>query len=250
MKRRRQWLVGGVAALWLAGSWNGVTAQTALPQTTQQALGTLADAAAVIFTGTVTAVRRVAPAAPGAAGIVEVDFEVTDAVRGVTGSTYTLREWAGLWPGNDQPFAHGQRYLMLLHTPNAAGLSSPVGGPDGAIPIHAASAGSANGETIASASSVTGATGTIASGEVIDLGWIATRVQVPLAYQTSAARPIGGTNAVQAQAVAAPHNMAAATQTSSNAGLPAPISPSVRKEQYSAVLNELRNREAVPDVTR
>ena len=72
----------------------------------------------------------------GATGVVEIEFAVEDAVRGVSGGTYTLREWAGLWPAGDEPFRVGQRYLMLLHAPGAAGLSSPVGGMDGAIPIR------------------------------------------------------------------------------------------------------------------
>jgi hypothetical protein len=37
----------------------------------------------------------------GATGVVEITFAVEDAVRGVSGSTYTLREWAGLWPAGD-----------------------------------------------------------------------------------------------------------------------------------------------------
>lgn len=260
MEWRRRWLLAGVAAL-LAGGWNGAGAQTAPPQTTDEALQLLADAAGVIFTGTVTAVRRIAAATPGAAGVVEIDFAVTDAVRGVTGSTYTLREWAGLWPANDRPFAPGQRYLMLLHTPNAAGLSSPVGGPDGAIPIHGASTAPAGGQMLASTSSVSGADGSSVGSETIDvgsdtidLGWIATRVSVPLAYQTSVARPIGGNDPVRARTVSASETTAATTQPAAQgatgSGLPVGISGKVRSAQYSTVLTELRSWEAARNDAR
>jgi hypothetical protein len=47
-----------------------------------------------------------------------------------------LREWAGLWEGDALRYRVGQHLLMLLHAPSAAGMSSPVGGLDGAIPIR------------------------------------------------------------------------------------------------------------------
>jgi hypothetical protein len=76
--------------------------------------------AGVIFAGQVIGVRRL-DGGNGATGVVEITFAVEDAVRGVSGSTYMLREWAGLWPAGDEPFRVGQRYLMLLHAPGAAG---------------------------------------------------------------------------------------------------------------------------------
>ena len=117
------------------GLWAGIGAAQTLPTTSEDALHAMEESAGVIFTGQVTAVRRVG-AKGGAAGMVEIDFAVQDAVRGVSGGGYTLREWAGLWPGDDEPFRVGQQYLMLLHSPGASGLSSPVGGMDGAIPIR------------------------------------------------------------------------------------------------------------------
>jgi hypothetical protein len=69
-------------------------------------------------------------------GWVEVEFRVEEAIRGcMAGATYQLREWAGLWAGGVHRYRVGQRLLMMLHTPGASGLSSPVGGQDGAIPI-------------------------------------------------------------------------------------------------------------------
>jgi hypothetical protein len=221
------------------------------PQTTEDALRQLVNEAGVIFSGTVTAVRRPAPAAPGAAAVVEIDFAVTDAVRGVSGSSYTLREWAGLWPGSDQPFRPGQRYLMLLHTPNPAGLSSPVGGPDGAIPIRALGAGAtATTQTIASAASIgtTPAAGTTATpggspAEVVDLGWIATRVAVSIPYSTSVAHVVGP-HTIQAEAPASGSVTAARVPVASASGLPATIPASVRALPYGSVVSTLRAWEA------
>ena len=70
-------------------------------------------------------------------GVVEVEFRVDQAVRGcAAGGPYMLREWAGLWAAGNQRYRVGQRLLMMLHAPGAAGMSSPVGGMDGAIPIR------------------------------------------------------------------------------------------------------------------
>ena len=100
----------------------------------------MASRASVIFAGTVTAVKRGAEEdlrGNAATSMVEIDFAVDRAVRGSTpGSMYVMREWAGLW--RDSPrFVVGQRLLMLLHAAGPAGLTSPVDGLDGAIPIRA-----------------------------------------------------------------------------------------------------------------
>jgi hypothetical protein len=138
----------------------------------EDALHELAQQAAVIFAGQVTAVRR--RDGQGATGIVEIDFAVEDAVRGTRGGVYVLREWAGLWTAGETPFRVGQRYLMLLHAPGASGLSSPVGGEDGAIPIRGSGA-AVGPETVDSASSQP-------AGQLIDLRWIATQVARPVEY--------------------------------------------------------------------
>lgn len=127
---------------------------------TKDALHDMVRLAGVIFAGEVVAVRRL-PANDGAAVGVEIQFAVDDAVRGVDGGSYTLREWAGLWAAGDEPFHVGQRYLMLLHAPGAAGLSSPVGGMDGAIPIR--------------------------GGAAVDLRWIAARAVRPVVYRAASA---------------------------------------------------------------
>jgi hypothetical protein len=154
------------------------SSQAALPQSTNDALRAMSRLAGVIFTGQVISVRRLA-GVNGATGVVEIAFAVQDAIRGVSGSSYTLREWAGLWPVGDTPFRVGQRYLMLLHAPSAAGLSSPVGGMDGAIPIRGGGSGAA---------AETAAAGTIASADerVADLRWVGTRAVKPVSYHAGA----------------------------------------------------------------
>ncbi len=73
---------------------------------------------------------------------------------------------------------------MLLHSPGAGGLSSPVGGMDGAIPIL----GVAN---------VVGPATT--DGLSADLSWVGTRVAQPTAYLSAQGRgPIARPIAVQA----------------------------------------------------
>jgi hypothetical protein len=138
------------------------------------ALRVMTEMAGVIFTGQVVGVRR-------HDAVVEIEFAVEDALRGVSGGSYTLREWAGLWPGGNEPFRVGQTYLMLLHSPGAGGLSSPVGGMDGAIPIRG---------------------GAGPTGRVVDLGWVGTRVVRPTVYlQVQANGPVGGPIDVQARLV-------------------------------------------------
>ena len=138
----------------------------------------------------------------GETGVVEIVFAVEDAVRGVSGATYTVREWAGLWPAGDTPFVVGQRYLMLLHTPSAAGLSSPVGGMDGAIPIRGVAgggmvganataeeiAGIDTGGSVAAGSAGAGSTSgrSTVDGRVVDLRWVGTRVTRPVVYRSGA----------------------------------------------------------------
>ena len=153
---------------------------------TCDALHAMSRLAAVIFAGQVIGVRR-HDAVDGATGTVEIEFAVEDAVRGVSGGTYTLREWAGLWPAGDQPFRVGQHFLMLLHAPGVAGLSSPVGGTDGAIPIR--------GSGPAPPANAT-------DGRVVDLRWIETRVVRPIVYRVTerpAMRPATAIPAAMAQ---------------------------------------------------
>jgi hypothetical protein len=103
----------------------------AQPETVVDILHQISDRADVIFAGQVVAIRR-----PNE-GVVEVEFRVDQAIRGCTaGTPYILREWTGVWAGDMPRYRVGQSLLMMLHAPSAAGMSSPVDGLDGAIPIR------------------------------------------------------------------------------------------------------------------
>jgi hypothetical protein len=165
------------------------------PQSLEDALHQLSDAAGVIFVGEVIAIRHRA-GENGASGIAEVDFRVDQAIRGCSTGIYTLREWAGLWSGGDQRYRVGQRLLMLLHAPNPAGVSSPVGGMDGAIPIRgavselapqggAASAAVANATSITTTRSASTAVAATSAPPVADLRWVGTRVLRSISFQTT-----------------------------------------------------------------
>ena len=80
-----------------------------------------------------------------------------------------LREWGGLWEGTDERYRVGQRLLMLLHAPGASGLSSPVSGMDGAIPLLAGASATAE--------------------PMVDLRWVAARVsRGPVRYRAETPR--------------------------------------------------------------
>jgi hypothetical protein len=168
--------------------------------TIEDALHRMSDQAGVVFVGEVIAVRYVAGEG-GASGVVEVEFRVDQAVRGcMAGGSYVLREWAGLWSGGDQRYRVGQRLLMLLHTPGSGGVTSPVGGMAGAIPIR----GSASWLQAAATASTT-------PSPVADLRWVGTRLRrsimyrdasTPLANADSAAKDVTSDSSTAAQQAA------------------------------------------------
>jgi hypothetical protein len=107
------------------------------------------------------AIRPAAARVPGTAQsetapTVEVTFQVQQPVLGAVGATYTLREWSGLWTGGRQRYRLGQRAMMFLHAAKGNGLSSPVDGMDGVVPVV-----------------VQGAD----TGALLDIRWLAARVQ-------------------------------------------------------------------------
>jgi hypothetical protein len=162
--------------LWLgllAAGVSGVPAQTSLPappSTVESALHTMSDAAGVIFTGQVIQMRRVG-GGPGSVGVVEVEFRVENAVRGcASGDNYVLREWAGLWGPAEIRYRVGQRILMLLRAPGPAGLSSPVGGMDGVIPLRGVVSELVGGSVVSGASAAPAV-------EMVDLRWVGAQVQ-------------------------------------------------------------------------
>ncbi|MEO6815316.1 MAG: hypothetical protein ABI177_01340, partial [Edaphobacter sp.] len=136
----------------------------AVAQNVEDVLHQMSDRSDVIFVGQVVAIRPHDGDGMGA-GVVEVDFQVYQAIRGCAGGAYALREWAGLWSGNANRYRVGQRLLMMLHAPGASGLSSPVGGLDGAIPIR----GVADASPLATAAANPPA-------PIVDLRWLGAKV--------------------------------------------------------------------------
>jgi hypothetical protein len=215
--------IGYLLALFLAIA--PTCAQTTIPPIApaiEDALHAMAQSAAVIFSGQVIAVRR-------HEGVVEIDFAVEDAIRGVSGSAYTMREWAGLWDSTNEPLRIGQRYLLLLHALGPGGLSSPVGGADGAIPIFAATppaTGVGNSKA--------------ADDRVIDLRWVETRIARAAEYAGQPqAHPASQTVPVRVPTHMAQMDMATAMPESTTARTGTP---------YSTVMGVLRGWER--DATR
>jgi hypothetical protein len=121
--RKFGWLIW---VLWpaLAG------AQAAPDASVEAALGNLSQRAATVFVGQVVGIRR-------NAGVVEIQFRVDTPVVGQTGGSYTLREWAGMWPLGQWRYHVGERALVFLHGTSSVGLSSAVDGSEGVVPVMA-----------------------------------------------------------------------------------------------------------------
>lgn len=91
-------------------------------------LPTLARAAGVIFSGTVTAVIRHRTTRSEAIETVAITFHVEQAVRGATpGENLTVSQWMGLWSGG-QRYRVGEHLMVFLYPPSKLGLTSLVGG--------------------------------------------------------------------------------------------------------------------------
>lgn len=141
------------------------------PQTVEEALHQISNQADVIFAGHVIAIRPHNKEAV-TSGYIQIDFGVDQGIRGcVSGETYTLREWAGLWAGNPDRYQVGRRLLMMLRAPGASGMSSPVGGMDGAIPIRGGGA-----------PSLLSGPSTLSQISVVDLRWIGAKLLHPMSY--------------------------------------------------------------------
>ena len=76
-------------------------------------------------------VSRIVPESGAAEPSLQITFAVDNGVRGAqTGAEFRLLEWPGRWQAGER-YRIGERYLLFLHAPNAAGLTSPVGGSAG-----------------------------------------------------------------------------------------------------------------------
>ena len=118
---------------------------------TLDVLASMEARSGAIFAGEVVAIRRTGQEGSAGAesgsiagdgldsaisGMVEVDVRVDEAIRGCSaGGHYVLREWPGLWLNKSPRYRVGERALWMLYPPNAAGLSSPVGGMAGVVPL-------------------------------------------------------------------------------------------------------------------
>lgn len=92
------------------------------------ALRDLASRAALVFAGQVVSIQR-------SGAVVQIVFRVDTPVIGQVGSTYTLREWAGMWPPGQWRYTVGERALVFLHGASQAGFSSAVDGGEGVVPL-------------------------------------------------------------------------------------------------------------------
>jgi hypothetical protein len=100
----------------------------------------LAEAAGMVFSGTVTAVTHRPATGQTSSGqassgqvieTVAITFHVENAIRGATpGEDLTVTQWIGLWSGG-QRYRVGERALLFLYPPSKLGLTSCVGGPIG-----------------------------------------------------------------------------------------------------------------------
>jgi hypothetical protein len=120
---------------WLWFSFAALS-EVAMPDVTVgAALRNLASRSGVAFVGRVLKIER-------GAGVVDVVFQVEKPMLGQVGATYTLHEWAGLWSAGQSRYSVGQHVAIFLHAPGKAGLSSPVDGMEGILPIVQESADS------------------------------------------------------------------------------------------------------------
>lgn len=106
--------------------------------TRPQNLGELAEEAAVIVRGSVTAARvEPHPQARGLTTVV-VTLRVEETLKGGAEATYTFRQY--VWDLRDRRdglnYRKGQRVLLLLTAPSSLGLSSPVGLEQGRFRIE------------------------------------------------------------------------------------------------------------------
>ncbi len=231
-------LLGALRAWLLCASWMGFAQGTAPGQpalSVEDSLHTMSARAGIVFIGTVLRVTHKGGADGASAGVVEVDFEVIQAVRGCTsGSVYTLHEWGGLWAPNQFRYQVGETKLMLLHAPGASGMSSPVDGTDGAIPVRGNSASQP-----ADAS-------TSAGEPIVDLRWVAAKVARPVVSATAQPSPHpptpivdGGREQVQGSQSTnsrTPRSMALHSTADAGAGI-ASVSVDTQQASVSTVLH-------------
>ena len=157
-------LRGAKWGLLLAAALGAGSAAAQISAAASAELQMMAGHAAVIFTGQVVDIAH-----NDGAGFVDIRFHIAQSLRGAPKSgSYVLREWAGLWTANPDRYHVGERKLMLLPARGPGGMSSPIGGIDGAIPILATGSAPAPNTVDTASASATFA---------VDLRWIQARAQ-------------------------------------------------------------------------
>lgn len=125
---RKFWSKGACMALYLGLSVPAL-AQAPIPDAAiAQELQRLAAHAGIIFVGQIVNIHP-------QKGLVEITFQVEQVISGSVGSSYTFREWSGLWPSGQHRYSVGQRVLAFMHTVSKVGMSSPVHGAEGLVPV-------------------------------------------------------------------------------------------------------------------
>lgn len=93
--------------------------------------------AGTILVGRVVSIKPMPPGSTDQVGCVQITLQVEQGIQGArAGEHFSFREWAGLWSGADR-YRLGQRMMLFLYTPSGLGLTSPVGGAAGRLPIDA-----------------------------------------------------------------------------------------------------------------
>ena len=128
-----------VLALMLVCLCGLATAQSQNELLGERALGPqwklLSRAAGMVFSGTVLRVEAVPAATDRAIPAIQIKFRVDRAIVGVRqGQILTIHEWIGAWSSH-RPMQVGKHMLLFLYRPSRLGLTSPVGGRLGQIPI-------------------------------------------------------------------------------------------------------------------
>ena len=120
--------VGLFGALLLAGSLRGSAQVSAAQVGVSAEFQDLAAHAQAVFVGQIVSIQR-------KDSVEEVTFRVERPVVGAAGASYVMREWAGLWPAGHNRYSVGQRVLAFLHGASGSGMSSPVHGAEGLVPV-------------------------------------------------------------------------------------------------------------------
>ena len=189
MGRMQKIQILGWAALLGCGMAAAQTSLQAPPQpptTTAAALEEISRQAGRILVGTVVDVHLAGGGRPvdwpDGERMMEITLQAEDCVRGCApGQRFVLREWASLWRGQPHRYRVGQRAVWMLYPQSTSGVSSPVCGMLGVLPISA-----------------------VNDGQSVDLRWLQTDVQRGSAGRFTATGTVMHPMAAAAQAAGSP----------------------------------------------